>query len=243
MPKQQRYHCNNCNTSFSVTTRTIFHKTHIDLQKWFLAISLVLNAKKGMSARQLGRDLEVNRNTAWFMGMRIRKAMFDNRELLQGIVEIDDTYVGGKPRKGSGEIRKRGRGTPKQPVIGMVERNGNIKAQPMNELTYKKISRFVRGNINMKEAVLISDQFRAYSPFGNIMPHEVIDHSFEYAHGDIHTNNIESFWALLKRGIVGQYHKVSKRHLGKYIVEFCYRHNNRKVENVFELTLAKAVGV
>src|SRR5258708_21257819 len=127
---EHRHHCNNCNTSFSVTVNTIFHHTHLPLQKWFLAISLILNAKKGLSARQLARDLEVNKNTAWFMGMRIRNAMFEQGELLKGIVEMDETYIGGKPRKGNGPARSgkknlpRGRGTDKPPVIGIVERGG-----------------------------------------------------------------------------------------------------------------------
>src|SRR5208283_1298323 len=122
-----RYHCNNCNASFSVTVGTIFHDTKLDLQKWFLAISLILNAKKGISSRQLMRDIKVNKNTAWYMAMRIRRAMKEQSELLQGFVEADETYVGGKPRKdfdGSSKGGKRGRGTSKIPVIGVVERGG-----------------------------------------------------------------------------------------------------------------------
>ena len=120
LPKESRYHCNNCNTTFSVTVCTIFHQTHLPLQKWFLALTLVLNAKKGISARQLGRDLEVNKDTAWRMGMKIRQAMTQQaqRELLTGVVEMDETYIGGKPRKGSGDGTplKRGRGTKKIPL-------------------------------------------------------------------------------------------------------------------------------
>lgn len=112
LPEEGRHHCNNCNTSFSVTVQTIFHRTKLPLQKWFLAISLILNAKKGISARQLARDLEVNKDTAWYMGMRIRKSMLADHKLLQGIVEVDETYIGGKPRKG-GPGGKRGRGTTK----------------------------------------------------------------------------------------------------------------------------------
>lgn len=96
---EHRYHCNNCNTSFSVTVGTIFHHTHLPLQKWFLAVTLMLNAKKGLSARQLARDLEVNKNTAWRITMKVREAMAYQGELLKGIVEMDETYVGGKPRK------------------------------------------------------------------------------------------------------------------------------------------------
>jgi len=101
MPKEKRHHCNNCNTSYSVTVGTIFHKTKLDLQKWFLAITLILNAKKGISARQLARDLDVNKNTAWYMGMRIKRAMIEQRELMNGFIEMDETYIGGKPRKTS----------------------------------------------------------------------------------------------------------------------------------------------
>jgi len=99
---ESRHHCNSCNTTFSVTVNTIFHHTHLDLQKWFLAISLILSAKKGISARQLGRDIEVNRNTAWYMGMRIRNAMLEQGELLRGVCEMDETYIGGKPLRGTG---------------------------------------------------------------------------------------------------------------------------------------------
>ena len=123
LPKEQRHHCNNCNTTFSVTVNTIFHQTHLPLQKWLLAVTLVLNAKKGIAARQLARDLEVNRNTAWRMGMKIRQAMIDTeqRNLLTGLVEMDETYIGGKPRRGNGrEKPKRGRGTKKVPVIGIT---------------------------------------------------------------------------------------------------------------------------
>lgn len=128
MLKKQRYHCNNCNTSYSVTVRTIFHKTKLDLQKWFLGISLILNAKKGISARQLARDLNVNKNTAWYMSMRIRRAMIEDRELMNNFVEMDETYVGGKPRKGD-EPYKRGRRTKETPVVGIVER----RVQPPQE--------------------------------------------------------------------------------------------------------------
>ena len=133
--KERRHHCNTCNTSYSVTVRTIFHRTRVDLQKWFLAISLILNAKKGISARQLARDIEVNKDTAWYMAMRIRRAMREDYKLLEGIVEMDETYVGGKGGPGS----KRGRGTSKTPVIGMVERGGKIKAKAVKNVNSKTI--------------------------------------------------------------------------------------------------------
>ncbi len=249
LKKEHRYHCNNCNTSFSVTVQTIFHQTHLPIQKWFLAVSLVLNAKKGISARQLARHLNVNRNTAWRMGMQIRKAMYEpaQRNLLQGVVEMDETYIGGKPRKGKkDDDNKRGRGTKKQPVVGMVERNGKIKAKvpPKDKgLGFNRLALLIRENIDTQKAVLITDEYRGYSPISKILPHYVINHQLSYADGEIHTNTIESFWAILKRGIIGQYHKVSIKHLSKYVDEFAYRWNNRKNKNMFQQTLQKALGV
>lgn len=242
IPKEERYHCNTCNTTYSVTVGTIFHNTKLDLQKWFLGVALMLNAKKGLSARQLARDLEVNKNTAWFMAMRIRKAMLDDGALLKGIVEMDETYVGGKPRKGGGP-RKRGRGTKKVPVVGMVERNGNLRAKVSPVLTSKRLMQLVRRNVSKTDALLITDEFKGYSKANsNVVRHLTINHSVSYADGDVHTNTIEGFWSLLKRGIIGQYHKVSLCYLQKYVDEFAYRYNNRKNENVFDLTIMRAVG-
>lgn len=250
---EDRHHCNNCNTSYSVTVGTIFHHTHLPLQKWFLAITLVLNAKKGISSRQLARDLEVNKNTAWSMQMRIRKAMCEQGPLLSGIIEMDETYIGGKPRKGNrrdddtegGNKSKRGRGTDKTPVVGMVERNGRVRAkvQAKDKLKFNDLKRIVRENVDFENSKLITDEYRGYTPFRHIIDHETINHQVSYAIGHIHTNTIEGFWALLKRGIVGQYHKVSIRHLNKYIDEFCFRYNHRKNSDVFNLMIARAVGV
>ena len=226
MPKEHRHHCNSCNTTFSVTVDTIFHHTHLDLQKWFLAISLVLNAKKGMAARQLARYLKVNKSTAWYMGMRIRNAMFEQGDLLRAIVEMDECYIGGKPRKGTGP-HKRGRGTSKIPVVGMIERGGKIVAKPVDKskLNQKSLAKFVRETVDVSDAMLITDEYSGYLRIKTFMPHAVISHQVSYADGEIHTNSIEGFWGLLKRGIVGQYHKVSLRHLHQYVTEFCYRYN------------------
>ncbi len=246
LKKESRYHCNNCKTSFSVTVNTIFHHTHLPLQKWFLAISLIVNAKKGVSSRQLARDINVNHKTAWSMQMRIRKAMTEYGELLKGIVEMDETYVGGKPRKGSGKTHKRGRGTSKTPVVGMVERNGRVraKAQPKDKLKHKDMKRLINKNIDKDNTVLMTDDYRGYSPLHKIISHKIINHSSgQYAIGDIHTNTIEGFWALLKRGIMGQYHHVSNKYLNKYVDEFCFKYNQRKNTQAFELLLTKALGV
>lgn len=232
-----RHHCNSCRRSFSVTVGTIFFDTRLPMQKWFLAIALILNAKKGISARQLARDIEVNKDTAWSMAMRIREAMQDNGAMLSGIIEMDETYIGGKPRKGNnrdddqdgGNKSTRGRGTKKIPVIGTVERKGRVKAKSVSkaELRAFGLENLVRRNVDVDNSVLITDEYRGYSGMKNLLPHRTINHQAAYADCLIHTNCIEGFWALLKRGIVGQYHKVSARHLDSYINEFCYRYNAR----------------
>lgn len=249
-PKEHRHHCNACNTSYSVTVGTIFHKTYLDFQKWFLAISLILNAKKGISARQLARDLDINKNTAWYMAMRIRKAMSErwHRELLQGIIEMDETYVGGKPRKGNNrkplKKSKRGRGTDKTPVVGMIERGGKVKAGARIDriLTAKKMKALAKANIDVDTATVITDEFKSYAGFSSFVKHKTVDHTKCFAMGGVHTNSMESFWPLLQRGIMGQYHKVSVKHLNEYIDEFCYRHNNRGNGDVFSLTIKRALG-
>lgn len=244
MQSERRHHCNNCNTTYSVTVGTIFHRTHVDLQKWFLAIALVLNAKKGISARQLARDIEVHRNTAWSMGMRIRKAMTEDRQLLEGVVEMDECYIGGKPRKGSIHS-KRGRGTSKIPVVGIVERGGRVKAKAAKDkvLTAKRLATMVREKVDIKNATVMTDEYRGYMKLKSFVKHQTINHKYSYVDGNIHTNSIESFWALLKRGIFGQYHKVSTVYLNRYIDEFCFRYNHRRNENVFALTIQRALGV
>jgi transposase-like protein len=175
--------------------------------------------------------------------MRVRRAMVEQRELLQGIIEVDETYVGVKPRKASGGHNKRGRGIKKIHVVGAIERDGNVKAKIAKNLTAKTLSSFIREKVKIKEATVITDDFSGYSSLKYFVKHETINHKVAYVYGHIHTNNIESFWAILKRGIVGQYLKVNIRYLAKYIDEFCYRFNNRNNPAVFELTISKAVGV
>jgi len=257
LPAEKRHHCNGCNTTFSVTVGTIFHQTHLDLQKWFLAVSLVLNAKKGLSARQLARDLEVNKDTGWRIGMQIRKAMAeqDQRELLTGVIEMDETYIGGKPRKGNtgssgqggGDKRRRGRGTDKTPVVGMLERGGRVRAQVVKktDLTSKRLAALVRQHVDTENAILFTDQYQGYIRIKQFMEHRVVNHAKEYVADDgTHINVLEGFWALVKRGIVGQYHHITVRHLPSYLHEFGYRFDHRGVDAdaLFGKTLARAVG-
>lgn len=232
--KNRRLQCWNCHKSFSVTVGTIFHHTHIPLNKWFWLISLMLNAKKSLSACQAARDLGMNRPTVWSMMHRIRKAMAtDQATLLQGIVEMDECYIGGKPRKGDhddDDKPKRGRGTKKIPVVGLVERDGEVRLESSNKktLTSKNLMELVRKYVNPQYSLLMTDQYTGYCAMHHLLPHETINHSYEYVRGNIHTNTIESFWAIVKRGIIGQFHKVSQKYLDKYLDEFEYRYNRRK---------------
>ena len=250
--KDLRHHCNGCIKSFSVTVGTIFHDTRLPLQKWFLLIALMLNAKKGLSACQAARDLNMRRPTVWSMMHRIRKAMKDQGDLLCGIVEMDESYIGGKPRKKNRKEddnndddtgSKRGRGTDKTPVVGVVERRGNVKAQAVNKenLKGKDLRELVRKWVHTGESILVTDEYTAYNRMCELLPHVTINHSREYARGDVHTNTIESFWAIVKRGIVGQFHKVSKKYLNTYLNEFTYRYNARNTDSnvVFDDVLGR----
>ena len=247
MPKELRHHCNNCNTSFSVTVQTVFHKTQLDLQKWFLAISIILNAKKGISSRQLARDLGVNKDTAWYMQMRIRKAMTQGSELLKGIIEADETYIGGKNKNRHKSKRiegTQGRSTKdKVPVFGTLERGGNIKAGKVENVQSKTLKRAIKENVE-KGSKIMTDEWIGYKDLSDHFIHEFISHSQEeYRRGDCHVNTIEGFWSLLKRGIMGQYHKLSKKWLNKYVDEFTFRYNNRKNLSIFDLTIRRSLGV
>lgn len=253
-PSEFRHYCHNCKTSYRVTIGTIFHDTRLPLQKWFLAICLILNAKKGISSRQLARDLDVNKDTAWSMQMRVRRAMVETPSLLTGIVEMDETYIGArKPRKESkdkddqGNYPKnpRGRGTKnKTPVVGMVERGGRVIAKMQNQLKFKDLKKTASEYIDFSNTVLMTDDYRGYIPFKHLLTHQTVNHSKkQFANGIIHTNTIENFWSILKRGIAGQYHHLSDKYLNKYITEFCFRYNNRTNENLFNQLLTNAIGV
>lgn len=168
-----------------------------------MAITLILNAKKGLSSHQLRRDLALNQKTAWFMMVRIRAEMAKkDGVLLQGIIEADKTYIGGKPRKADKkedrEPAKRGRGTEKDAIIGAVQRGGKVVAQLAPKLTGRKILEFIRSAVNLKDSELITDEYHAYNLVGRELKHSVINHQKQFVDGDIHTNTIEGFWSLLK---------------------------------------------
>jgi transposase-like protein len=234
-------------TSFSVTVGTIFHKTKLDLQRWFVAISLVLNAKKGISSRQLARDIDVTKDTAWFMQMRIRKAMTEYGKLLEGIIEADETYVGGKNKNRHSDKKTKGGqgrgGEDKTAVAGLLQRNGNVIAKKVKDVSSKTLKSFINENVE-KGSQIMTDEWKSYNGLSMLYGHSVVKHAMgEYVNGCVHTNTLEGFWSLLKRGVIGQYHYVTPKYLNKYIDEFCFRYNNRTNTDVFNLTLQKSVSL
>ncbi len=234
-----RWNCHDCKSSFKVVQGTVFHGTKIALQKWFLAIMLMANAKKSLSSCQLARDINVTQQSTLFMMHRIRAEMASKNDiLLQGIIEADETYIGGKPRKPNKRDddepkNPRGRGTKKSSVIGAVERDGNVVAQPQDDLSGKGILNFIMNAVK-PNSTLITDEYQAYNATNSFVKREIIKHQNQYVDGDIHTNTIEGFWGLLKRAWYGQHHHYRKQFLPLYVAEACYKYNHRKTEDVFD---------
>jgi transposase-like protein len=231
------FQCNSCHDQFTVMVNTIFEDSHIPLRKWLMAFALLCSAKKGISALQLQRELDLGSyRTAWHLAMRIRHAM--SREplagLLKGTVEVDETYVGGKPRPEAGAPKsKRGRGTKKTPVVALVERNGRVRARKVERVDGVTLKAAIRENVDRSSRIM-TDEWAAYRGIGSEFAggHEVVTHSAgEYARGDATTNTAESFFALLKRGVMGSFHSISKQHLDRYCDEFSFRWDYRRIND------------
>jgi transposase-like protein len=229
-----------CGKQFSATSGTIFNDTHLPLTKWFLAIALICEAKKGMSAKQLERHLGVNYRTAWHLCHRIREAMQDGGDLLTGIVETDETYLTPKkPRKGKPYVKKEKRDI----VLGMIERGGRLRLVPISDAKREIIEPMIAKHID-PNAVLQTDAHPTYEIIATRRPgeHRVINHNKSYAWGEVHTNTIENAFSLLKRGIYGTFHKVSIKHLARYCNEFSYRFNRREEQlQMFGMTVKNLV--
>lgn len=271
-----RFRCKDCANTFSVTTNTNLHNTRLPLKTWLYAFAIVTDAKKGVSAKQLERNIGVHYETAWAMGHKIRSLMaIENKGIeLSGILEMDETYIGGKPRKfndgttaavrtrvkiqeldnrlkelkeagislkrGKGNPAKsdvepkRGRGTSKIPVAGIVSRNGDVIAEVMSKTSYSDLKKLVNKYVDKEDSIMITDEYKGYNRFSEIIEHIKIDHERLYSYKGINTNSIESFWAIVKRGIIGQYHQVSLKYLPNYVAEFVFKYNNRKIDDMFE---------
>lgn len=264
--KDFRHKCKSCNKSTSVTTNTNIHNTRLPLKTWFFAVSVITDAKKGLSALQLQRNLNVSYPTAFSMYHTLREVMMQqNKELprLDGVVEMDETFIGGKPRKFNNpcfepktredldkkikeakqkgfslvpnsknlakceDNAKRGRGTSNIPVVGIVERNGDVVAEVMKTLTYANLKSMVQKYVKEDTSLLITDNYKGYNSMKKIIEHIKIDHKEMYSYKGLNSNSIESFWAIIERGIMGQYHSVSPKMLPNYIAEFVYKYNNR----------------
>ncbi len=204
------------------------------LRDWFLVLALMLNAKKSASSHQIARDIGRRQPTVWSMMHRIRVAMERDQfhsELLQGIVEMDETYVGGRPRKSNkrddDKPHKRGRGTDKTPVIGIVERGGRVVATPApaGDLSAKALAKFLARFVSTSGSLLMTDEYAGYAGMSELITHATINHKVQYADGLTHTNTIEGFWALVKRALYGQHHKYSRKYLPLYISEAAYKYN------------------
>ena len=228
------YRCKDCrknktSNQFTVTVGTIFEDSHIELHIWLQAITLLCSSKKGISAHQLHRQLGITYKTAWFMAHRIRYAMGTSVfTKMKGVVEADETYVGGKSRR----IGRYTGMENKTPVVSLVQRGGKVRSFVVPNVTGASLREVLLKNIH-PSANLMTDELSAYKTIGNnFVSHDVVNHSkYEYVRGKAYTNTIEGFFSIFKRGINGVYHHVSKEHLHRYLAEFDFRYNNRKIDD------------
>jgi transposase-like protein len=234
--ERHQFDCDECRYQFSVTAGTIFHDSHLPLWKWFLAAYLMCESKKGISANQLKRSLAISYKTAWYLCHRIRKAMEETAPgpKLNGTVEVDETYVGGKYDK----RRKRGP-WEKQAVMGMITRHGKLEVKAIPTNGKKVLIPIIEDRVD-RSATVMTDEYAAYRSLDKEYRHEAVNHSKEeWVRGDAHTNNIENAWSLFKRSIVGSFHQISSKHVEAYLDEFEWRFNGRNNAYLFRDTLIR----
>jgi transposase-like protein len=227
------YRCNQCAEDFTVRTGTIFERSHVPLHKWLYAMYLLVTARKGISSMQLSKEIGITQKSAWFVLQRIREACGPKLEVLRGIVEVDETFIGGKEANRHESKRKRlGRGAVgKAAVLGMRERGGRTIAMPVEDVNTANLHRAIHTHIE-PGSTLHTDEHAAYRGLnGLFFKSESVNHSAgEYVRGNVTTNGIESVWAVMKRGLHGVYHHASPKHLGRYVNEFAFRLNEGNVK-------------
>lgn len=245
VPARHLYKCRACRKQFSVTKGTIFEDSKIPLTVWITVMYRMCSSKRGISAHQIHREMGLNYEAAWFMIHRIRWAMTEKTfSPLSGVVEADETYVGGKPRGHAQKAYKaltRGQRMKlnwdrKVPVFGILERGGRVRAIAMRGINKASAQDMLKANIDTKNAVLITDEHPMYKGIMTSLPHGVIRHSSEYVRGAVHTQGIESFWSILKRGLLGTYYHVDEGYLNQYVQEFAFRHNHRQISDAERFT-------
>lgn len=237
--KRNQFDCDSCRYQFSVMAGTIFHDTHLPLWKWFLAVYLIVESKKGISANQLKRTIGVSYKTTWYLCHRIRAALNEvDAQLLKGIVETDETFVGGKV-EGMGRCYTGN----KTVVVGAVQRGGAIRLQVVKGRDRETLHGFIRQNVAGETQAIYTDELPAYFGIADEdTEHETVNHSAkEYVRGDVHVNSVENTWSLLKRSIIGSYHQVSAKHLDAYLDELEFRFNNRENPYMFRDAMLKLV--
>jgi len=241
---QKKFECVECGYQFSVLTQTVFHDTHLPLETWFMAVLLLCEARKGMSANQVKRTLGVSYKTAWYLCHRIRAAMREtNRSMLDGTVEMDETYIGGKQHTYS----KAGYGdSNKQIVVAIRQRGGELRFFHAQDVKSGTLAKFIEENVSSDVDVIVTDELNAYPTAMKSVAmtdrHKTIKHKARvYVDGDVHTNTVENAFSLLKRGIIGTWHRISAKHLAAYLAEMEFRFNRRNNPNLFVDTLRHMV--
>lgn len=235
--KRGQYQCKDCAYRFSVTAGTILNDSHLPLRKWFIAVYLIVEAKKGISARQLGRTLKVARKTEWYLSHRIREAMRQamvGQPQLTGEVEVDETYIGGKVRgKGHGYVKN------KTIVVGAKSRDGSVRFEVTGDNSKRTLHGFIGRHVSPDAEAIYTDEWRGYNGIGDANTrHETVEHrADEWVRGPVHTNGIEGTWSLFNRALIGSYHQVQRKHLGAYFDEMAWRQNNKDNKFLFRDTL------